>query len=339
MSSKAAYVRESWSYRVAAPHRILFNLFRKKRGGAFHTLLPYLSDGAGARRLDRLSPTRSPASPHPHPHYPVRRTRQPTACACSLVATRRPPARNREGLHPYHFTRVQELHPHDYARRLTFCNWLREERRNILWTDESRFTRVGMFNIHNAHYWTEVNPRVVRPDHFQTRFSVNVWAGILGNRILGPVFLDRLNGDTYLRLLRTRVRRMLEGIPLEEIRGLHFQHDGAPPHFANSLRAFLNGVWYGGERWIGRGGPVPWPPRSPDLTPLDFFLWGRVKDLVYSQTGHDIRSAEELKRRIRRAFRRVKSETDTLNKVKRQVRKRAFVCVQREGGLVQQFCR
>ncbi|KAJ4428119.1 hypothetical protein ANN_24133 [Periplaneta americana] len=35
-------------------------------------------------------------------------------------------------------------------------------------------------------------------------------------------------------------------------------------------------------RWIGRGGPIAWPPRSPDLTPLDFFLWGFVKDRVYN---------------------------------------------------------
>ena len=25
------------------------------------------------------------------------------------------------------------------------------------------------------------------------------------------------------------------------------------------------------DAWIGRGGPIPWPPRSPDLSPLDFF--------------------------------------------------------------------
>lgn len=84
---------------------------------------------------------------------------------------------------------------------------------------------------------------------------------------------------------------------------------------------------------------MPWCPRSPDLTPLDIFFWGRVKDLVYGQTGHDVSSVEELKRRIKRAFRQVKSETDTLHKVKRHVRKRAYICVQREGGLVQQFCR
>ena len=34
-------------------------------------------------------------------------------------------------------------------------------------------------------------------------------------------------------------------------------------------------------RWIGRGGPITWPPRSPELTPLDFFFWGFLNDQVY----------------------------------------------------------
>ena len=35
------------------------------------------------------------------------------------------------------------------------------------------------------------------------------------------------------------------------------------------------------NRWLVRGGPVAWPPRSPDLTPLDYYLWGHTKTLVY----------------------------------------------------------
>jgi len=31
--------------------------------------------------------------------------------------------------------------------------------------------------------------------------------------------------------------------------------------------------------WIGRDGPTPWPPRSPDITPFDFFLCGYVNSL------------------------------------------------------------
>ncbi|GFT87035.1 transposase [Trichonephila clavipes] len=37
-----------------------------------------------------------------------------------------------------------------------------------------------------------------------------------------------------------------------------------------------------GDRLISRFGPVNCPPRSCDLTPLDYFLWGYVKSLVYA---------------------------------------------------------
>ena len=53
------------------------------------------------------------------------------------------------------------------------------------------------------------------------------------------------------------------------------------------------------NRWIGRDGPTPWPPRSPDITPLDFFLCGYVKDRVFSTPVPDITN---LKARITDAF-------------------------------------
>jgi len=53
------------------------------------------------------------------------------------------------------------------------------------------------------------------------------------------------------------------------------------------------------DRWIRRDGPTLWPPRSPDITPLDFFLWGYVKDKVFSTPVPDI---TDLKARIKDAF-------------------------------------
>jgi hypothetical protein len=35
------------------------------------------------------------------------------------------------------------------------------------------------------------------------------------------------------------------------------------------------------EEWTGRCGLIPWPPRSPDLTPLDFLLLGYTEDAIY----------------------------------------------------------
>lgn len=101
------------------------------------------------------------------------------------------------------------------------------------------------------------------------------------------------------------------------------------------LREYLNSEY--GNRWIGRGGPVAWPARSPDLTPLDFFFWGRVKDLVYGQDGHTIENVSQLKRRIKRAFRVMKRDHETLRRVRRHVQRRAYACIQREGGFVQQL--
>jgi len=53
------------------------------------------------------------------------------------------------------------------------------------------------------------------------------------------------------------------------------------------------------NRWTGRDGPIPCPPRSPDIIPLDFFLWRYVKDKVFSTPVPDITN---LKKRITDAF-------------------------------------
>ena len=47
------------------------------------------------------------------------------------------------------------------------------------------------------------------------------------------------------------------------------------------------------NRWIGRDEPHAWPPRSPDLTPLDFLLWGYVRDRVYATPVRDINHLRE----------------------------------------------
>ena len=53
------------------------------------------------------------------------------------------------------------------------------------------------------------------------------------------------------------------------------------------------------NRWIGRDDPTPWPPRSPDITLLDYFLWGCVKEKVFATPVRDITN---LKARITDSF-------------------------------------
>ena len=61
-----------------------------------------------------------------------------------------------------------------------------------------------------------------------------------------------------------------------------FQQDGSPADYKD-VRGYLNRNLP--QRWIGRTGKddllMRWPPRSPDLTPCDFFFCRFVKDTVF----------------------------------------------------------
>ncbi|GBM72025.1 hypothetical protein AVEN_119387-1 [Araneus ventricosus] len=65
-----------------------------------------------------------------------------------------------------------------------------------------------------------------------------------------------------------------------QLRNVWFQHDGEPEHKISSVKQYL--VEEFGEQIIGYGGFQEWPPRSPDLTPMDSFLWGYLKQQVYA---------------------------------------------------------
>ncbi|CAF4890265.1 unnamed protein product [Pieris macdunnoughi] len=63
-------------------------------------------------------------------------------------------------------------------------------------------------------------------------------------------------------------------------RATWFQQDGATCHTSNASLAAVNETFAG--KLISRRGDIAWPPRSPDLTPPDFLIWGYLKSKVYS---------------------------------------------------------
>jgi len=73
-----------------------------------------------------------------------------------------------------------------------------------------------------------------------------------------------------------------------------------------------------------------WPPRSPDLTPADSFLWGLLKGKVYKNTP---RTIEQLKDAMRQEIQAV--NFDTLEKVFRNLEKRIQVCLDVKGDQFQ----
>ena len=115
------------------------------------------------------------------------------------------------------------------------------------------------------------------------------------NQVIGPFFFHErtITADIYLDLLAEYLAPQLIDFQPTII----FQQDGAPPHWGLRVCQFFNEAF--SDRWIGRDGPISWPPRSPDITPLNFFLWGYVKDIVHRTKVHDI---TDLKQRISNAI-------------------------------------
>ncbi|KAJ4446323.1 hypothetical protein ANN_13018 [Periplaneta americana] len=74
---------------------------------------------------------------------------------------------------------------------------------------------------------------------------------------------------------------------------LALRQDGAP-HYAAPVRQYMNEAFP--NRFVGRRGFVEWPARSPDLSPLDYFLWGYLKCKAFATKPAD---NDELKRIIR----------------------------------------
>lgn len=205
--------------------------------------------------------------------------------------------------HPYKIRLVQELNEDDFDRRLEFCETMSARVNqdphllfNICFSDECSFFINGTVNRHNCRYWGDTNPRIFHETHTQHPEKLNVWAGIFGDHVVGPFFLPgTLTGEMYLELLETAINPALTEIVENDERYLEnrliFQQDGAPPHYAHPVRNYLNQEFP--ERWIGRRGSIEWPPRSPDLSPLDFFLWGHLKSKIYATQPTSLQDLRE----------------------------------------------
>ena len=125
-----------------------------------------------------------------------------------------------------------------------------------------------------------------------------------------------------------------EFLPALEERGIHlsahFQQDGAPAHTALSTRQFLTETFQ--DRWVGRFGPTPWTPRSPDLSSCDNVLWGILKPKIVALKTIN---TEDLKDAIRNAFDQY--PRDLLQSINRRTFRRMHLCIQHDGQQVEPF--
>jgi len=219
---------------------------------------------------------------------------------------------------------------------MDLCHWitvLPELLSVVLFTDEASFNRDGKNNSRNSHTWSHENPHKTSVTKFQKRFSVNVWCGLFGNKLIGPsVFDNNLTENTFEAFLRNELPGLLEDFPLMIRSQMYFQHDGAPPHYTRYVKEYL--IESFPNRWLGRGGPVAWPPRSPDLKPIDYYLCGHMKTLVY-ETKVDSQAA--LRDRIFVAAEHIRNHPDNIASATQSLLMCAENCIANGGGHFEQL--
>jgi hypothetical protein len=199
--------------------------------------------------------------------------------------------KKRLAMRPYHLKMVHELKDSDFAARLEFAEWFLDQEDDfvdsVLWTDEAHFHLDGSLSNKNCVVWSTVNPHAT-VSHSLHPQRVTVWCGLTARFILPPFFLEgeTVNGDRYLSILK---EHMLPNLPRR--RRTVFMQDGAAPHIAKPVKNFLLEKF--GSDVISRHFPRPWPPRSPDLNPCDYFLWGYLRDRVFQRHPQTLPALKE----------------------------------------------
>ena len=133
-----------------------------------------------------------------------------------------------------------------------------------------------------------------------------------------------VNSGRYIDILKIFKASLLRR--RDDIDSQWFMQDGATAHTALASRQWLRENF--AERVISLKTDFVWAPYSPDLNPLDFFLWGYLKDCVYSETPQTI---QELKNTIIRHIRRINRDVDLCRRVIDNFRHRICSCRQRNG--------
>lgn len=231
-------------------------------------------------------------------------------------------------LFPYKIQVYQALQEKDFERRLRFgntmCNMIDEKRFDIgkIWfSDEAHFHLEGFVNKQNWRFWASENPYFMTQKPLHSK-KLTVWCAISSYGIIGPVFIKgSVTGESYLSLLQEEfITKVQEN---RDFGQMWFMQDGARPHTTNQNLTYLYGKF--SDRVISNRFPevlnagIEWPPYSPDLNPCDYFLWGYLKERVYSSGPQNL---EQLENAIKNEIGLISSEmiSRVLNNFKDRIR-------------------
>jgi len=102
---------------------------------------------------------------------------------------------------------------------------------------------------------------------------------------------------------------------------MHWQQDGTPAHNTKVVRAHLDEIFE--CNWIGtNSSEIKWPPRSPDMSVLDFYFWGFLKNEVYKEQSNNV---NDLKSKIINIYKNIPTKV-LYDVTTKQVKKRLYYC-------------
>jgi hypothetical protein len=174
---------------------------------------------------------------------------------------------------------LEALKPDEKVKWYEFCIKMQADMEDdefatrLIFSDEATFHLSGKVNCHNVRTWSTENPHATI-EHQRDSLILNVFCAISQRKVYSPFFMENMvTRISYLDMLTNWLFPQLD----EDSDNYIYQQDGALPHFHCKVRYYLNENLP--HCWIGRAVITDlsfhtWPPRLPDLTPCDFFLWG-----------------------------------------------------------------
>lgn len=225
-------------------------------------------------------------------------------------------------------------------RRLSFCNFFLEQNRTdanfrsqFLWTDSGNFSRYGMNTDFDRAWLPEGAPFPYIDERF--KFKVNVWAGIIGGKVIGPHFMpEKQTSKNYVNFLKNDLKRLLDAAGVN-INDIWFQQSGLQSHTSATAVKCITEMF--GDRWIGNKG-VDWPPNSNDLKPIHFFLWQHIELNLYSKHAPEsIQNVDRLKALIVAEFNLLKSRPNEIAKLHDNMVERCNLCTEYRGKRFEKY--